>query len=304
MHLVRSQRAPIFIQFLDCVWQLTRQFPLSFEYNDNFLLQIAAHLHSHLFGTFLCDCESDRKSISLSEMTASLWGLILNAPPSITAMYKNPMYVRTEATLEVNSNSNCIQLWRSYHQMWASDNIELTNSKSNINEIHATLLHEKVLFPYLERLPQVELSKVRQELLEWFNTVGSKKLDRPTKEDKPEPVSPLQKSRDEVDWDAEEDKDVEVAQRSRGFSLFARLTGKGGKDNDKGKEGGDSSSGTEKEKVEEEQAEGGKVEEKVEEEKENGKENEREDTSNGNVSNGRQEATTGNNTTEETSVAV
>ncbi len=30
--------SPVFHQFLDCVWQLTRQFPTAFEFNENLLI--------------------------------------------------------------------------------------------------------------------------------------------------------------------------------------------------------------------------------------------------------------------------
>ena len=33
-----QQRAPIFLQFIDAVWQLTEQFSCSFEFNSQFLL--------------------------------------------------------------------------------------------------------------------------------------------------------------------------------------------------------------------------------------------------------------------------
>lgn len=50
-----SQRSPVFIQFLDCIHQLMTQFPLSFEFNLRFLCDIAFHLTSGYFGTFLFD---------------------------------------------------------------------------------------------------------------------------------------------------------------------------------------------------------------------------------------------------------
>lgn len=50
-----DQKSPIFLQFLDCVHQIMAQFPLSFEFNNAFLVDIAFHLYSCYFGTFLYD---------------------------------------------------------------------------------------------------------------------------------------------------------------------------------------------------------------------------------------------------------
>lgn len=91
-----ADRSPVFIQFVDCVWQLTKQvrnredvcsflqnntfrvskeavvfvfmkFPSAFEFNEYFLVTILDHLYSCLFGTFLCNSEQQRmKEVSLS----------------------------------------------------------------------------------------------------------------------------------------------------------------------------------------------------------------------------------------------
>ncbi|XP_070282036.1 phosphatidylinositol-3,5-bisphosphate 3-phosphatase MTMR2 isoform X2 [Myotis yumanensis] len=55
-----ADRSPVFLQFIDCVWQMTRQFPTAFEFNEYFLITILDHLYSCLFGTFLCNSEQQR----------------------------------------------------------------------------------------------------------------------------------------------------------------------------------------------------------------------------------------------------
>ncbi|KAL6063330.1 Myotubularin- protein 2 [Balamuthia mandrillaris] len=55
-----KQRAPIFLQFLDCVWQLMQQSPLSFEFNERLLINLQDWVYSCVFGTFLHNCERQR----------------------------------------------------------------------------------------------------------------------------------------------------------------------------------------------------------------------------------------------------
>jgi len=55
-----TQRSPVFLQFLDCVWQLTRQFPLSFEFNSQYLVDLHDQMMNCRFGTFLYDNEEER----------------------------------------------------------------------------------------------------------------------------------------------------------------------------------------------------------------------------------------------------
>lgn len=55
-----DERSPIFLQFLDAVYQLTRQFPTSFEFNELYLLVIADAAYSRLFANFLGNTECNR----------------------------------------------------------------------------------------------------------------------------------------------------------------------------------------------------------------------------------------------------
>ena len=41
----------MFLLFLDCVWQILQQFPLSFEFNEQFLHLLLTHSYSSEYGT-------------------------------------------------------------------------------------------------------------------------------------------------------------------------------------------------------------------------------------------------------------
>ena len=50
-----NERCPVFLQWLDCVYQISRQFPSAFQFNETYLLKLCYHSYSCLFGNFLCD---------------------------------------------------------------------------------------------------------------------------------------------------------------------------------------------------------------------------------------------------------
>ena len=51
--IYEDQSSPIFLQFLDCMYQIMVQYPYDFEINTTLLLFLSEHLYSGLFGTFL-----------------------------------------------------------------------------------------------------------------------------------------------------------------------------------------------------------------------------------------------------------
>lgn len=205
----RSQCAPIFIQFIDCVWQFTRQFPTSFEFSESLLLLLNTHLHSHIFGTFLCDNEAERGSLGLQEHTASLWGLILQAPPALAIHLTNPMYYPHPGTLHGNGSVNGMQLWREYYQrsQQSTPNSSLpsengtagtdnskegshTNGTGNgtngsENSMNGTqkekdviLIHGAALLPFLDNLSQAERDQMKKDMGVWLSMGGGKVKDK------------------------------------------------------------------------------------------------------------------------------
>lgn len=105
-----SERSPIFVQFIDCVYQLTQQFPNHFEFNEWYLLSILEHLTSARFGTFLYNTEQERKEYDVKSNTHSLWNILLNQP-----IYINPNY--NPLTIEeyfIPSTQNIV-LWKTYY---------------------------------------------------------------------------------------------------------------------------------------------------------------------------------------------
>ena len=49
----QQEVSPTFIQFLDCVWQLTQLYPQAFQFNERYLITIEEHVYSCQYGTFI-----------------------------------------------------------------------------------------------------------------------------------------------------------------------------------------------------------------------------------------------------------
>uniref|UniRef100_A0A673ATP5 phosphatidylinositol-3,5-bisphosphate 3-phosphatase n=1 Tax=Sphaeramia orbicularis TaxID=375764 RepID=A0A673ATP5_9TELE len=100
-----SERSPLFIQFIDCVWQMTRQFPSAFEFNELFLITVLDHLYSCLFGTFLYNSEQERMAQPLNIQMGH--------------DFTNPFYVDYEHhVLYPLVSPRHLELWTSYYARW------------------------------------------------------------------------------------------------------------------------------------------------------------------------------------------
>ncbi|UKZ69063.1 uncharacterized protein TrAtP1_010074 [Trichoderma atroviride] len=85
---VQKMISPVFHQFLDCMYQLLRQNPTRFEFNERFLRRLLYHLHSCQYGTFLYNSEKQRKVAEVAQKTASVWDYFLCR----RAEFTNPDY--------------------------------------------------------------------------------------------------------------------------------------------------------------------------------------------------------------------
>ncbi|XP_052869921.1 myotubularin-related protein 4 isoform X2 [Anopheles cruzii] len=101
-----NERCPVFLQWLDCVHQIHRQFPCSFEFDMGYLIKLAQHSHSCLFGTFLCNTVKERQENSVPDRTFSVWPF-LSGP-----IYKNHLYMpNRERVLWPAHNVRDLRLW-------------------------------------------------------------------------------------------------------------------------------------------------------------------------------------------------
>lgn len=73
-----KETSPVFHQFLDATYQLLRQFPTRFEFNERFLRRLLYHMYSCQYGTFLYNNEKSRIDAHVQERTTSVWAYFLS----------------------------------------------------------------------------------------------------------------------------------------------------------------------------------------------------------------------------------
>eukprot|EP01012_Entosiphon_sulcatum_P062274 TRINITY_DN8849_c0_g1_i1.p1 TRINITY_DN8849_c0_g1~~TRINITY_DN8849_c0_g1_i1.p1 ORF type:complete len:803 (+),score=136.61 TRINITY_DN8849_c0_g1_i1:211-2409(+) len=207
-----SQRSPIFIQWLDGVFQLLRQFPTAFEFTPTLLEILADAVYSCKYGTFLTNNERTKAKLEVKAKTRSLWTDILvmvnyerqyatgqrrapNAtlPPEAvrvafhgrnprTCRLINPFYQHTDAPLRPSSNSKRLVFWESFYLRYDTESWHL-----DIADFYGNVQAQRMLRHLQQRVASLESHVARCE-----NSLTAAKIALPAEEEEvPEtPSSP------------------------------------------------------------------------------------------------------------------
>ena len=108
--------APVFLLFLDCVYQIHTQFPCSFEFSPGLLVVLADHSCSSNFGTFLWDCEKERRDGRVREQTVSLWSFLNQV--EILSQHLNCLYLPQPTVIWPSVAPMSLGLWSGYFLRW------------------------------------------------------------------------------------------------------------------------------------------------------------------------------------------
>lgn len=125
----RDKESPVFIMFLDCVYQIMRQYPKAFEFTYEMLVYLADCQKNGKYGTFLANNEKERQDMRILTETLSVWSdFRWNA-------FTNYSFKESDDVLVIDSSSLAIKVWKEYFGRFAS-----YEEKANSNGEKKTVL--------------------------------------------------------------------------------------------------------------------------------------------------------------------
>ena len=124
-----NQFSPVFIQWLDCVYQIMIQNLDKFEFNTNLLIFIAKNVYEGKYGNFLFNSEKERCEFNAKKKMQSIWKYVLENKKK----FLNPIYNKKNEE-EIGINYKKIKLWEEYFYRF---------EKGENNEIYIDLICNK-----------------------------------------------------------------------------------------------------------------------------------------------------------------
>eukprot|EP01103_Thecamoeba_quadrilineata_P005648 TRINITY_DN15419_c0_g1_i1.p1 TRINITY_DN15419_c0_g1~~TRINITY_DN15419_c0_g1_i1.p1 ORF type:complete len:593 (-),score=94.52 TRINITY_DN15419_c0_g1_i1:29-1807(-) len=102
----RAERSPIFIQWLECVYQLYTQNPSAFQFSVDLLLFLSENVYACRFGNFLLNSMQERDLNCLKFKTPSIWSYV----HSNKNHFKNVFYTQAD-TISVSASFKVYSFW-------------------------------------------------------------------------------------------------------------------------------------------------------------------------------------------------
>eukprot|EP01091_Cochliopodium_minus_P017371 TRINITY_DN678_c0_g1_i1.p1 TRINITY_DN678_c0_g1~~TRINITY_DN678_c0_g1_i1.p1 ORF type:complete len:652 (-),score=155.56 TRINITY_DN678_c0_g1_i1:85-2040(-) len=148
------ESSPIFLQFLDCVFQFYSQFQSAFEFNELYLITIMNHFYSNRFSNFLGNNEREREEIftkrNVDSYSTSLWKYFRSSKRRFN--FVNHLYNKedTQVVLYPKSNQMLLNFWKSYYLRYFISEFDILIDRPIVSKI------EPLIF---SKISKIEMEK-------------------------------------------------------------------------------------------------------------------------------------------------
>lgn len=152
-----EEHSPVFLQWLDCVWQVLQQFPFSFQFNSLLLEVIAEHVYSSRFGTFIVNSERERDEEDIEEKTLSLWTwLNVNSMSDPDKFVNQRYYNQHRRVLHPEYKIPCLKLWSSFYvNRYRTDHVQDAAKAAEIQALKLENEYQDLLERYSKLIRQL-----------------------------------------------------------------------------------------------------------------------------------------------------
>ena len=104
-----NQKSPIFLQWLDTIYQIMIQNYDKFEFNTELLFFLANEIYTGTYGTFLFNNEQEREKYNAKTKTESIWSYVIENEDKFINQIYEPL-----DNSPFKMNYKLIQLWNKY----------------------------------------------------------------------------------------------------------------------------------------------------------------------------------------------
>nr|XP_014425687.1 myotubularin-related protein 12 isoform X1 [Pelodiscus sinensis] len=100
-----KEEAPVFLLFLDCVWQLVQQYPPAFEFTETYLTVLSDSLYIPIFSTFFFNSQHQKDTNMSGESYnaqsshfrfLTVWDWSVQFEPKAQVLLNNPLYAEKQ----------------------------------------------------------------------------------------------------------------------------------------------------------------------------------------------------------------
>ncbi|KAJ8909509.1 hypothetical protein NQ315_011421 [Exocentrus adspersus] len=122
-------QSPLFLLFLDCVWQLLQQFPSAFQISETYLTTLWDSAHISVFDTFLFNCQHQRFMAEYGSSNGhpplilrSVWDWREQFSERDIIQFCNPLYDDSyQAILKPHTGLSGLEIWTQCYFRWLPD---------------------------------------------------------------------------------------------------------------------------------------------------------------------------------------